>query len=187
VVQRSSLHIVNRESDSLDFRKPLDHGRYRSGAKVTPSSGTCSSLHRVDLPARGAHPLRRASSLPAKTAITGPCRSSSRKPASSSAGGADYADRDGITFSSTCTCGGVPEPCVPPDEGRIIGQTHSVSGASTTLIASRNASACRARSAVSVPARCSKLRAVILEQDQTGADIRDLPSCRGTGGTSKCM
>ena len=93
-----------------------------------------------------------------------------RKPANSSAGGADYADRHGITFGSTCTCDGVPEPRVPPDEGRIIGQTNSVSGGATTLIASRNASACRARSAGSVSARCSKLRSVILEQNQTGAD-----------------
>jgi hypothetical protein len=26
---------------------------------------------------------------------------------------ADYADRGGITFGSTCTCGGVPEPYLP--------------------------------------------------------------------------
>src|SRR5262245_36332843 len=33
--------------------------------------------------------------------------------ASSSADDADYADRGGITFGSTCTCGAVPEPCLP--------------------------------------------------------------------------
>src|SRR5262249_42831525 len=32
---------------------------------------------------------------------------------SSSADDADYADRGGITFGSTCTCGAVPEPCLP--------------------------------------------------------------------------
>src|SRR5262249_40094104 len=33
--------------------------------------------------------------------------------AGSSADDADYADRGGITFGSTCTCGAVPEPCLP--------------------------------------------------------------------------
>src|SRR5262249_61968135 len=38
--------------------------------------------------------------------------------ASSSAGDDDYADRGGITFGSTCTCGTVPEPCLPSCEGK---------------------------------------------------------------------
>jgi hypothetical protein len=46
----------------------------------------------------------------------------------SSVGGADYADWAGITFGSTCTCGGVPEPSVLPDEGRIIGQRTESAG-----------------------------------------------------------
>jgi hypothetical protein len=47
--------------------------------------------------------------------------------ASSSIGGADYVDRGRITFGSTCSCGGVPGPCVPSCEGSIIGQSRGVS------------------------------------------------------------
>ena len=36
-------------------------------------------------------------------------------------------DRGRITFGNTCTCGGVPGPCVPSCEGSIIGQSRGVS------------------------------------------------------------
>src|SRR5262249_37397837 len=50
-----------------------------------------------------------------------------RKAQSRSAGDADYADRDEITFGNTCTYDGIPGPCVPSCEGSIIGQWSGVS------------------------------------------------------------
>src|SRR5262245_10847139 len=62
-----------------------------------------------------------------------PCWRVCSEAPSSSAGDGGYSGRGGIIFGSTCTCGGVPGPCIPSCEGRSIGQLDGTGGDKATL------------------------------------------------------
>ena len=68
-------------------------------------------------------PAGRASGLGSQ-----PCWRVCSEAPSSSAGDGGYSGRGGIIFGSTCTCGGVPGPCIPSCEGRSIGQLDGTGG-----------------------------------------------------------
>src|SRR5262249_30979021 len=60
----------------------------------------------------------------------------------------DHADRGGITFGSTCTCGAVPEPCLP----LLPGEASSTNGGLPPL-------ACRTRASVVLVVSADQLSA----------------------------